>query len=154
MNSWNVLKRGPWPSWVPATLVWHGHGWAGRRTGRRTGRRMGRAKTYRKTAMTNCEPKDLGFYWSVTCVFRKVFAALYWKTTVHCSYVCSLQVLLCFPGGFPHELRKRCIWKIARSARAGSYCWGSSPVTPLTRPLQQLISSKPWRCFLGHDIER
>lgn len=60
---------------------------------------------------------------------------------------------LFFPGVFLHETRKCCICKIARSAHASSYCWRSSPVTPLTRPLPQLISSKPWRCFLDHDLE-
>lgn len=37
---------------------------------------------------------------------RKGSAALYGKATVHCSHICSLQVLFCFPGVFSAQTKE------------------------------------------------
>lgn len=144
MSSWIVLKQEPRPFWVPSSPVLRRHERAGTGTGRAKEGDGSDDEWPAERAPSLVEH----YVW-----FRKVFTALYYKATQCCSYICSLQVLNCLPGLFPHHPRKWCIWKTGRSACASS-CWGrSSPVTPLTRLLSQLISSKPQRCFLDHDIK-
>lgn len=145
MSSGNVLKQEPRPFWVPSSPVLRGHERAGMCTGRA---KEGDGSNDKWQAE---RPSFLVEYYMW---FRKVFTALYYKATECCSYISSLQVLICLPGLFPHHPRKCCLWKIGWSACAGSYWWRSSPVTPLTRLLSQLISSKPQRCCLDHNIKQ
>lgn len=103
-------------------------------------------------AMSVSEQKGLDFYWSIMCGLGR-FWGLCTERLQYIAVICSMRVLFCFPGIFLYKPRKRCICKSARSACASSCCWRSSPVTPLTRSLPQLISSKPRRHFLDHDTE-
>lgn len=109
----------------------------------------GRAKAA-VAAVTHCEWRGLSLQQSLMYGLGR-FSGLCTEGLQWTAVIFVLQqVLLCFPGDFPHKVRKHHIWKITSSAPASSYFWRSSPVTPLT----QLISSKPQRCFLDHSTKR